>query len=59
VRVASIEYIEDLRVADASIMQTLIGGKANAPAIMIGEKTADLIRAPGRVNARNGFMRTD
>ncbi|HSP53256.1 MAG TPA: GMC family oxidoreductase N-terminal domain-containing protein [Cryobacterium sp.] len=36
--------VEGLRVADASIMPMIIRGHTNAPAIVIGEKAADLLR---------------
>jgi choline dehydrogenase len=36
--------VEALRVADASVMPAIPRGNTNAPAIMVGEKAADLIR---------------
>ncbi|WP_028203393.1 GMC family oxidoreductase [Paraburkholderia nodosa] len=51
--------VTGLRIADASVMPTLIGGNTNAPSVMIGERAADFIAqaryardtAPQRVDA--------
>ncbi|MFT4299223.1 MAG: GMC family oxidoreductase N-terminal domain-containing protein [Aeromicrobium sp.] len=39
-----VQGVEGLRVADASVMPRVPRGNTNAPAIMVGEKAADLIK---------------
>jgi choline dehydrogenase len=42
----TVHGVEALRIADASIVPTIPNANTHATVVMIGEKAADLIRAP-------------
>ena len=46
-----VKGIKNLRVADASIMPTVLSGNTNAGCIMIGEKCAAMLREDARAAA--------
>ena len=51
--------IEGLRVADASIMPTMVSSNTNAPSFLIGERCADFLLREAGVNMTPEALQAD
>ena len=48
--------VRGLRVADASIMPTMVSSNTNAPSFLIGERCADFVLRDAGQNAGPGML---